>query len=102
MMLGRPVIATDWSATAEFLDADCGIPVAARLVAATDPRSFFEAPDAVWAEADHDHAVDALRTLAADAALRSRLGQAATARAHLHFGDGPLRAALAAAGVGLP
>ncbi len=98
MLLGRAVVATDWSATAEFLDAGCGMPVPCRLVPARDPRGVFEAPGAVWAEADVPAAADALRRLE-DPALRAALGDAARAAATARLGAGPLAAALRGAGM---
>lgn len=78
MLLGKPVIATDWSATAEFLDATNGCPVRYRLA----PLERNHGPygkGQVWAEADADHAADWMRRLHADAALCARLGAAAHA-----------------------
>ena len=93
MMLGRVVVATDWSATAEFLDASCGVPVGYRLVPARDPRGIFEAPGAVWADADVDEAARALTMLADAPAHRASLGAAAVAASQLRFGpEGLLRA----------
>ncbi len=102
MMLGRAIIATDWSATTEFLDDTCAVPIPGRLIAARDPRAVYEAPGAVWADPDHDAAVEALRMLASDARLRSALGDAAAARADTLFGTGPLHTALKCAGVLFP
>ena len=99
MLLGKPVVATDWSATAEFLDQSCGAPVTARLIPARDPRGVFEAPGAVWADADVDHAAGWLRRLADDAALRARLGEAARRAAMERLGTAPLRAAIGALGL---
>ena len=99
MLLGKPVVATDWSATAEFLDQGCGAPVAARLIPAQDARGVFEAPGAVWADADVDQAADWLRRLADDAGLRAQLGAAARCAAMDRLGPGPLRAAVTALGV---
>ena len=99
MLLGKPVVATDWSATAEFLDAGCGAPVPARLVPARDPRGVFEAPDAVWAEPDIAAAADWLTRLADDPALRHRLGGAARAAAQTRLGPATLRDAVASLGV---
>ena len=98
MLLGRPVVSTDWSATTEFLDATCGVPIGYRLVPAVDPRGVFEAPGAVWADADIDQAAQGLRTLADSAERRMQLGHAAEAAVrHRLAGDG-LLAALAAIG----
>ena len=98
MMLGRPVVATDWSATAEFLDGSCGAPVDYRLVPARDPRGIFEAPGAVWAEADIGMAARALLVLASAPERRAALGAAALQRAQSYFGGESLRAALDAIG----
>ena len=67
MLLGRAVVATDWSGTQDFLDASCGVPVPARLVPARDPRGVFEAAGAMWAEPDVGEAAAALARLADDA-----------------------------------
>ncbi len=99
MMLGKPVIATDWSGTTDFLDATCGFPVPYRLIEARDRRGVFEAPGAVWADADIGAAADALRALAAAPDLRARIGAMAQARARDCFGTERLRAALAGLGM---
>lgn len=96
MLLGRTVIATDWSATSEFLSADCGLPVPFRLVPARDPRGVFEADGAAWAEADMHAAIGALRQAADDADLRRRLGARAEQVARERFAGTELRAAIAA------
>ncbi|WP_254454817.1 glycosyltransferase [Acetobacter estunensis] len=96
MLLGRTVVATDWSATAEFLDAECGLPVPYRLIPARDPRGVFEAEGAVWAEADVRAATTHLRRAADDAALRQKLGSRARDVARQRFNGDELRAAYAA------
>ena len=88
------MLATDWSATAEFLDGTCGMPIGCRLVPARDPRGVFEAPGAVWAEADVGEAAAALRRLADSPERRNALGEAAHRRATLRFDGTALRAAL--------
>ena len=95
MLLGKPVVATDWSATSEFLDAGCGVPVPARLVPARDPRGVFEAPGAVWAEPDIAAAAGWLVRLADDPALRHRLGAAARVAAQTRLGAATLKEAVA-------
>ena len=94
MMLGRAVVATDWSATAEFLDAGCGVPIGYRLVTARDPRGIFEAPGAVWADADIDEAARALQALADDPERRTALGAAAIRVSRDRFGAEGLHRAL--------
>ncbi len=95
MLLGVPVIATDWSGTQDFLDAECAALVPCRLVPARDPRGVFEAPGAVWAEPDVAAAAAALRRLADDPAARRALGGRGRAAAQSRLGTAPLAAALA-------
>ena len=101
MLLAKPVIATDWSATAEFITADNGMPVPYRLIPAIDPRGVFEAPGAVWAEADIAAAAAALRTLAENPAHAAALGQQARQTMERRFTAAPLRAALDRIGLDL-
>lgn len=96
MMLGRTVIATDWSAPAEFLSPECGIPVPYRLIPARDPRGVFEAEGAVWADADVHAAANALRATADDEEMRQRLGAAAQRVAREKFSGAELGAAIGA------
>lgn len=84
MALGKPVIATDWSATAEYLDASNGCPVRAPLVALERSHGPY-AKGQVWADPDVDHAADWMRRLAADRELGRRLGTAARAAVRARF-----------------
>jgi glycosyltransferase involved in cell wall biosynthesis len=102
MLLGRPVVATDWSGTTDFLDAACGVPVPYRLVPAVDPRGVFEAPGAVWAEADAGAAAAALIALAAHPDRRAALGDAARTAAYVRLGTDGLLNALRGLGMELP
>jgi glycosyltransferase involved in cell wall biosynthesis len=99
MLLGRPVVATDYSGTTDFLDATCGMPVGYRLVPAADPRGVFESPGAVWAEADVGQAAAALSALASDPGLRARLGAAAQSAARTRLGSGALATAISGLGL---
>lgn len=99
MLLGRPVIATDFSGTTDFLDSTNGVPIPYRLIAACDPRGVFEAPGAEWAEADTGEAAKALQRLADNAGLRSGLGHAAQAAAQLRLGPAALAEAIRALGL---
>ena len=99
MLLGRAVIATDWSGNTDFMDADTAALVPYRLVPAVDPRGVFQAPGAVWAEADVPAAAAHLRRLADDAKARTALGARAQAAARVRLGSAPLAAALR--GIGL-
>ncbi|GAN63367.1 glycosyltransferase family 4 protein [Acetobacter indonesiensis] len=96
MLLERPVIATDWSATAEFLTEACGVPVPYTLVPATDDRGVYQVAGAMWADADVSFAAQALRKLADDSALRAALGQKARQAALRAFSPQPLLDAVAA------
>ncbi len=99
MLLGVPVVATGWSATAEFMDAQSARMVAFRLIPATDPRGVFEAPGAVWAEADVEDAARHLRELADDADVRRRVGEAGRQMAMARLGDAALREAVRGLGL---
>lgn len=96
MLLGLPVVATDWSGTQTFLSAECAALVPVRLVPAHDPRGVFVAPGAVWAEPDVVAAAAALVRLADDPAARHAMGAAGRRAAQERLGAGPLAAALAA------
>jgi glycosyltransferase involved in cell wall biosynthesis len=76
MYLGKPVISTDWSATAEFIHAANGCPVRAGLVT-LDRNHGPYAKGQIWAAPDVDHAADWMNRLFADRALAASLGAAA-------------------------
>lgn len=99
MLLGRPVIATGWSGNLEFMDADSAALVGYKLVPATDPRGVYEAPGAVWAEADIREAAGHLRRLADDPAARAELAARGQAHAVNALGARKLQAALAEIGL---
>lgn len=104
MMLEKPVVATAWSGTADFLDERWSVPVASRLVPAVDPRGVFVAeggaPGAVWADPDVAAAAAALVRLADDAGERRRMGLAARAAVGRLLGPEALGEAVR--GLGLP
>jgi glycosyltransferase involved in cell wall biosynthesis len=60
MMLAVPVIATDWSATAELLDNETGYPVPYELVEIDDPQGNYQ-KDGRWAQPDIDVAAQLLQ-----------------------------------------
>ena len=101
MLLGVPVVATNWSATTEFMDETSARLVSYRLVPAIDPRGVFEAPGAVWADADIDEAAAHLRALADDADARVALGAAGHRMVTQRLGDASLREAVQALGFGV-
>lgn len=96
MLLGKPVIATGWSGNLDFMDPECAALIPYRLVPARDPRGVFEAPGAVWADADVAAAARRLVALADNAEARVALGARAKMAATTRLGTGPLEAALAA------
>ena len=73
MYLGKPVISTDWSATAEFVNEQNGCPVAVDLIELTETHGPYEKGQ-IWADPRVPAAADAMRRLAADPELRARLG----------------------------
>lgn len=99
MLLERAVVTTDWSATAEFLDASVGVPVPVQLVPVEDARRVYTVPGAVWAEPDVAAAASALAQLAADPALRAALGTRARVRALAQFGPASLARAVRSLGL---
>lgn len=84
MYLGKPVIVTDWSATAEFVDAGNGLPVSCSLVT-LDRNHGPYAKGQTWAQPDVAHAAACMRQIAGDAELGRRLGAAARARIEQDF-----------------
>ena len=79
MLLGKPVITTDYSGTRDFCTAETALLVGGELV----PVGNEEYPGAdgqVWAEPDIDEAAAAMRKIAADRPLAERLGRAGRAR----------------------
>jgi glycosyltransferase involved in cell wall biosynthesis len=76
MFLGKPVIATDWSATAEFVNVHNGCPVRAPLVT-LDRNHGPYAKGSIWADPDPEHAAAHMRRLFEDPTLAARLGAAA-------------------------
>ncbi len=99
MLLGRPVIATAWSGNMDFMDRDSAMLIDAKMIPAVDPRGIYQVKGAVWADPDPTQAVQALRRLADDPALRAALGERGRAKALRSLGVEPMAAALAEIGV---
>lgn len=73
LVLGVPVIATDYSGTQDFCTPLTALPVPARLRPVPAGHSIFKTPGARWADIDHDALVAALRKVVRDpAAARAR------------------------------
>ncbi len=101
MLLGKPVVATDWSATTEFMDPTCAALVGFQLVNAEDARGIYAVSGAEWADADLGHAADWLRRLADDAGLRHTMGEAARGAALERLGTASLAIAVGKLGIRL-
>ena len=99
MLLGRAVVATNWSGNTDFMDDATAALVPYRLVPAVDPRGVFQAAGAVWAEADGGAAAAQLRRLADDPEGRQALGARAQAAVRRLLGPDALAAALRADGL---
>ncbi len=78
MFLGKPVIATDWSATQEFVNDTNGCPVHASPVRLEQNHGPY-ARGQIWAEPDVAHAAWWMQKLVAEPALGAQLGAAARA-----------------------
>ncbi|WP_414663882.1 glycosyltransferase family 4 protein [Horticoccus sp. 23ND18S-11] len=84
MLLGKPVISTDWSATAEFVNAENGCPVRARLVTLEENHGPY-AKGSTWADPDPAHAAEHMRRLFSDRTHAANLGRAARATMQARF-----------------
>ena len=76
MYLGKPVISTDWSATAEYLNHDNGYPVRYSLVTLAENSGPYTR-GSTWADPDAAHAAEQMRRAMGDRAEAARLGAAA-------------------------
>jgi glycosyltransferase involved in cell wall biosynthesis len=80
MIRGMPVIATNYSSTTEFFNAEVGWPVPYRMVEVGPGWAPYQ-KDARWADPDLDAAAEAMRQIAEDPAEARRRG--AAAREHI-------------------
>lgn len=72
-----PVVATGYSGNMDFMDAESAFLVDYRCVPVHQELTWyppFDAPGLMWAEPDHDAAVEAMRACARDDARRARIG----------------------------
>jgi glycosyltransferase involved in cell wall biosynthesis len=76
MYLGKPVVATGWSANTDFMTPDNSFLVRYSLKVLQEPVGVYPAGQ-FWAEADVDHAAECLECLLDDEVLRSELGRRA-------------------------
>ena len=76
MALGKPVVATGWSANMDFMNEENSMPVKYTLEPLAQTIGAYPAGP-VWAEADIDHAAACIRELIDQPALRRRMGERA-------------------------
>ena len=81
MLLGVPVIATDYSGSRDVLHRDTGFPVACRTVP-VPPGAYPWSEGAVWAEPDLADAARQMRRIVADPATARARARLARARMH--------------------
>lgn len=76
MLIGKPVIATDWSGNRDFMTKENSIPVSHTLIDV--PRGAYPHWEGQqWADPSHDEAVRAMQKLAFDRKTRETLGKEA-------------------------
>jgi glycosyltransferase involved in cell wall biosynthesis len=73
MYLGKPVISTNWSATAEYLDHENGYPVRYALAELTESHGPYS-KGSRWAEPDLGHASELMRRVVSDPSEAARIG----------------------------
>jgi glycosyltransferase involved in cell wall biosynthesis len=78
MALGKPIIATNWSANVDYMNPENSCPVNYTLVELAETIGPYEKGQ-VWAEPSIEHAAEYLVALAANPKLRSEIGGAAKA-----------------------
>ena len=85
MYLGKPVIATDWSATTEFMDVDSACLVKYDLVKLTEKIGPYD-KDSEWAEPNVDHARRYIRLLHDNIDYRNVISRKAQAKIRCQLG----------------
>lgn len=79
MLLGKPVVATNFSGNVDFLDDTCGMPIGFSMVPVREGEYPF-GKGQWWSEPDIASAATAIKRLAADRDLRKSLGDRGRAR----------------------
>jgi glycosyltransferase involved in cell wall biosynthesis len=75
MYLGKPVVSTDWSGTAEYVNHNNGYPVRCTAVTLTESHGPYS-KGSTWAEPDVAHAAELIQRIAAHPSDAARVGQA--------------------------
>lgn len=98
MLLGRPVVVSDYSSTREFCTVENSIPIPCRLIPVKHSQidNSFYSFVTEWADPDIPAAATALRRLYADASLRQDIGHKAQAFIKDHFSIDNFRASIEA------
>ncbi len=78
MLLGKPVISTNWSATSEFVNAENGCPVDFKLIPLIQNHGPYKVGQ-IWADPDPEHAASHMYKLVSDSDHAARLGKYAKA-----------------------
>ncbi|MDQ8182364.1 glycosyltransferase [Pelagicoccus sp. SDUM812005] len=78
MLLGKPVVSTNWSATSEFVNATNGCPVDFKLIPLTKNHGPYKVGQ-IWADPDPEHAANYMYKLVSDSDYAATLGQHAQA-----------------------
>ncbi|HJZ59185.1 MAG TPA: glycosyltransferase [Gemmataceae bacterium] len=86
MALGKPVIATGWSGTADFLTVGTGYPVRYDLVPVAE-RSGPYRKGGVWAEPSVEHAAELMRRVFENRVEAAALGRAARREIEEHYSE---------------
>ena len=84
MMLGTPVIATNWSGNTEFMDSTMACMVDYEFSVIKHDTGAYKAGRR-WAEPDTAHAADYMKKLHGDKKFRTELAQKAKAHAEIHL-----------------
>jgi glycosyltransferase involved in cell wall biosynthesis len=84
MAMGKAVLATAWSANADFMTARNSCPIPYRLVPLQRDHGPYRA-GGLWADPLHGSAVEAMRRVALTPGLARRLGEAARADVRRHL-----------------
>lgn len=84
MYLGKPVIATGWSANADFMNHENSCPVHYKLVELTETIGPYDKGQ-MWAEPDVEHAARYMRKVYEDEIFRSGIAEKASAYMREHY-----------------
>jgi len=76
MHLGIPVLATNWSANAEYMNEQNSLPVRFRLVPVVDPQRKYDQSEEFWAEPETEHAASLMRRACDEPAWLARIAAA--------------------------